>query len=69
MEVLPSSEECSPDWKVAGIGRQVAELVPLQEPGQRSPPLVWECDRIPGTPHHHTQGRPPYHPGDYVPRT
>ena len=65
----PSSAEYSPGWTEEKIGRQEVELVPSREPGQHSPPLTWECDRIPGTPHHHTLGHPHDRIGDCVPHT
>ena len=51
---------------VGGIGWRVAELVPSLEPGLHSPPLTWEYDTIPGTPHCCIQGRLPYRVSDYV---
>ena len=59
--------ECSPDRNQEKTGRQVEEWAPIQEEGSHSLPLIWECDRIPGTRLHRTLGHPPYRIGDYIP--
>ena len=69
-EVSPSLEGCSPDRKTAETGRPAEELAPLQEPGSRSPPLAWECDRILEIPRHRTPSLLlPARAGDYAHRT
>ena len=65
--VSPFWAGCSPDRNQARTGRQVVELAPTQEPGSRSPPLTWECDRILGTRSHRTPSHLPCRVGDYFP--
>ena len=65
--VLPSLAECSPGRSEARTGRQAEESVLTLESGSRSPPLILECDRIPGNRLWHTPSHPPYRGGDFVP--
>ena len=66
----PSSEECSPGWTVGMTGQLAEGLAPTQEQGLHSPPLTWECGRIPGIRHRHTPTLHPLaHISDYTPRT
>ena len=53
---LPFWAGCSPDWRRERIGRQAVEWAPSLELAPHSPPLTWECDRIPETRPRHTLG-------------